>query len=250
MFYFLSKALLFFLNPLIWILSLLIYSLLTKSQSRKKKSIWLSIAIVLIFSNPLIIHHVYKWWEPDNINVSDITQPYDVGVVLSGYTDLSPRTDRAYFYYMGHGHRLDHALELYRLGKVEKLMLSGFIGSPQMTKYTLDYLHRNDIAHNDIIVEDRSMNTYQSALMFSDNIPMGLDTTSLLLITSAFHMPRAKMCFDKAGVQVTPFGVDRTPLSFQYSFNKVLPNAKVIAAWQKIIKEWVGIIVYKIMGYI
>lgn len=58
-----------------------------------------------------------------------------------------------------------------------------------------------------IILEDRSRNTYENAL-FSLRVAGAETGQNWILITSAFHMPRAVGSFRRAGWMVIPFPVD------------------------------------------
>lgn len=58
-----------------------------------------------------------------------------------------------------------------------------------------------------MVLEDRSRNTYESA-MFSLRSAAPATGETWLLVTSAFHMPRAVGAFRRAGWMVTPFPVD------------------------------------------
>jgi uncharacterized SAM-binding protein YcdF (DUF218 family) len=63
------------------------------------------------------------------------------------------------------------------------------------------------IAPARLIIEDRSRNTYETA-MFSLRSAAPATGETWMLITSAFHMPRAIGSFRRAGWMVTPFPVD------------------------------------------
>ena len=56
-----------------------------------------------------------------------------------------------------------------------------------------------------LILEDRSRNTYENAVFTRDMVDPEAGE-NWLLITSAFHMPRAKALFHKAGFAVTMAG--------------------------------------------
>lgn len=98
-----------------------------------------------------------------------------------------------------------------------------------------------------LTLESRSRNTYENAV-FTRELP-GVDARQpWLLLTSAWHMPRALATFEKAGWNVTPFPVDfrtggRTPWS-RY-------DLRVGAAhWELLLHEWLGLASYRISGRI
>ena len=67
----------------------------------------------------------------------------------------------------------------------------------------------------------------------------------IILVTSAFHMPRAKMLFERQGFEVEPFPVDfqnsdrprRTILSF-------VPSAQALVKTETAMREGVGLLYY------
>jgi uncharacterized SAM-binding protein YcdF (DUF218 family) len=68
-----------------------------------------------------------------------------------------------------------------------------------------------------------------------------------LLITSAIHMRRAKMCFSKNNIKVDEFTTDNTSSGILLTFDYLLiPNAVALKKWEFLIHEWIGFIVYRI----
>jgi len=97
----------------------------------------------------------------------------------------------------------------------------------------------------DIIHENQAKNTYQNALYTAKIV----DETPLLLITSAFHMPRARACFEKQRLKLDVYPVDFRARS-SYTIKDLVPSLHAMDQWHTITKEIVGLIVYKMMGYI
>ncbi len=72
-----------------------------------------------------------------------------------------------------------------------------------------------------------------------------------MLITSAFHMKRAKGCFDKVGLRTVTFPTDYYSHDIKYDIPSLLfPDPYSLEYWTKLFKEWIGIIAYKLIGYI
>ncbi len=92
-----------------------------------------------------------------------------------------------------------------------------------------------------LIIESRSRNTYENFSFLSPLLPE--KSGQYLLVTSAFHMPRAMGIARKQGVNVIPYPVDYRSNSTafrQYDFN-LFEHLKVLEpAW----REWVGLTVY------
>ena len=93
--------------------------------------------------------------------------------------------------------------------------------------------------------ESRSRTTYENAV-FTAALP-GVDKTRpWLLVTSAWHMPRALATFRAAGWNVTPYPVDyrtgtRTPWT-EYSLVDSLRR------WRIALHEWAGLLAYRLVG--
>ena len=69
-----------------------------------------------------------------------------------------------------------------------------------------------------------------------------------LLITSAWHMPRAAAVFKKGRTEYPGFSCD-----YKYSITSdpedfIVPSAAAMGRWSIVIKEWIGIFVYKLTG--
>ena len=101
------------------------------------------------------------------------------------------------------------------------------------------------IEKGDILIENKSRNTYENAKytseLLSDN------TENLLLITSSWHMKRADLCFRKFNLNCDKFPTDYTTKDKQFDLGYLfLPNSLSYEKWETLIKEWVGFVVYKI----
>ena len=254
MFFILSKVLLLFLMPLVWILAFFLWGLLTKNLVRKKCLLILSFILLYTFSNPYIINEILLRWEDPPKSIQTIGQ-YDVGVVLTGVTNKGKTPhDRVYF---SQGvDRVLHTVQLYKLGKIKKILISG--GSGSLTKAAIleaDELQRVfllcGVPVNDLIIENRSRNTHENALFSSKILKQRFSNQKYLLITSAFHMRRAKACFNKVGIKVETFSVDYyTSDFFPFHYSIISPSSYSFEKWNVLLKEVVGMIAYRVTGYI
>ncbi|HEY3596969.1 MAG TPA: YdcF family protein [Paraburkholderia sp.] len=89
-----------------------------------------------------------------------------------------------------------------RTGAACEVIVSG--GNPQRHRATeadtyLPWLLREHVPRPDIIVENRSLTTYENARNIAAILPHG-HYGSLILITSAYHMPRALLDFQRFGI--------------------------------------------------
>ena len=96
-----------------------------------------------------------------------------------------------------------------------------------------------------VMYESASHTTYENAIL-SAKVP-GVDPTQRwLLLTSAFHMPRAMALFRKAGWNVTPYPVDfRTSNDTPWASYSLAGGAD---KWHLVLHELAGLLAYRLAG--
>ena len=245
MFYIASKLLAFLSQPITWIFTLLIISLIYKSK--RKEILIISISLFYFFSNSFIADEVTRIWEVKRF-IPSLT--YDVGIVLGGIADYDKITKAHNF--NKNADRLMDAEQLYHKGIIKKIMLSGGNGLLVNDGYVeseamRDYLLTNKIPINDIIIENTSKNTIENAENSAKILNKKYNKGTFLLITSANHMRRAQLCFNKAELQTTAFPTDCTTSYRSTGYEYILfPRVEALERWQDLIHEWIGYIVYTI----
>lgn len=254
MFFILSKILLFLLNPIIWIFTLLVWTVLTKKPIKKKKLLFTTLIVFYFFSNNFISDEFVRAYEERNQTYSVLKKEYDVAIVLGGFSAFDESQEMVQFHTATD--RLMAGLKLYKTGIAKKIMISSGSGSilkPNLKEalFIKDYLLSIGIPEKDLMIESESKNTYENAVnstkILNEKYPKG----KFILITSATHMPRAKRCFKKAGLTVTPFSVDHKAGPRKYVIDHLLlPDLESLKKWTCLNKEWVGMLAYKMTGKI
>jgi len=252
MFFFLSKTLYFLAMPVTLVVLFFLLSAFVKKYRRHFFGV--GMVLLLLFTNQFLSNALVRWWEEDAVAISSLPT-YEVGIVLGGITsDKEPR-DRVHT--TGAADRILHAVQLYREGKINKILVSGGTGKiieDEVKEAILlkRLLILSKIPENDILIEDKSRNTRENALLSSQLLSVSNAYDSpYLLITSAFHMRRARACFHKVGLQVDTFAVDFR--SDEHKFTPdvlIIPNSAAIGQWEIVIREMLGMLAYKISGYI
>ncbi len=255
MFFVLSKILSVFIHPLSWIILLIIFGIITKREKRKKWSFRIAGIVTLFFSNTVIFCEFTRLWEMEGSKIETV-EHHDVAIVLGGMAEYDNNLKRISL--RRGGDRIWQALQLYHLGKVDKIMIVGANGNivdrglREATQFKEALLNQG-IPEQDILVEEYSKNTYQNAVESKKIIDQYPEIQKILLVTSALHMRRSKACFEKAGFNnFNFFTTDHyTGSARGYSFEQfILPNASVMSDWGKLIHEWVGYATYWVTGYI
>jgi len=107
-------------------------------------------------------------------------------------------------------------------------------------------------------LEDGSRNTYENAgetrrLLAERGI------TEIILVTSAMHMPRSVRLFERQGLRVIPAPTDYQVTEADWSYFtradpgiqalNLLPDAEALAATSRALKEYIGMVVYALRGW-
>lgn len=234
--------------------SLLVISLIVKRAKWKKIFFWTSFSLLIFFSNDFIANEVMSAWEISPTPYASITTTYSLGIVLTGVTstDRTPE-DRVYFQ---HGaDRVVHAVQLYKMGIIKKILITGGSGrlvteGRREADDVFKVMMLMGVPAADMIVENQSRNTYESAVNVKRMLQDSIDSKNLL-ITSAFHMRRSNACFKKAALPVDLFSTDfYTHPRYFTPDSLLIPQVDAITVWQKLFKEWAGMFAYKLAGYI
>jgi uncharacterized SAM-binding protein YcdF (DUF218 family) len=96
-----------------------------------------------------------------------------------------------------------------------------------------------------IITEEKSMDTYENA-QYVKEIADKHQFRKIVLITSAFHMKRSYLLFNKRFPEIAPYPADYWTSRGSYDVLNFLPNAWNLALVETAMKEYLGIIFYKL----
>ncbi|NLP31533.1 DUF218 domain [Oligella ureolytica] len=149
--------------------------------------------------------------------------------------------------------RLDTAEALYAAGKAPLIIVSGGAneGTVSEARGMESSLLSLGVPAEAIVREDSSQTTRENALYTKRKMEeQGVD--SVLVVTSALHMPRAMGVFKSLGIKA--YAAQNPPQiqmpSNQPDFNPYLPNMRALSASRSIIKEYLGYWVYQLRGWI
>jgi uncharacterized SAM-binding protein YcdF (DUF218 family) len=253
MFFVLSKVLQYALMPILWILVLLLLAIFLKSAKARRISLVTATVLLVLFSNPFLANVTMRAWEYDSVPLAAVGK-YDVAIILTGVTTTRSLTPDRVHTNKG-ADRFLHPLQLYRMGKVDKFLITGGVGTVLMDRSAEALLLKEvlmlaGVPDEDILIDPRSMNTRENATFTAALLESYPHLERKLLVTSAFHMRRAKGCFDKAGVATDPFPADFYTTENRYTPDELLvPHPDAFRLWHRIIHEMFGYVVYKVVGY-
>jgi uncharacterized SAM-binding protein YcdF (DUF218 family) len=257
MFYFLSKTFDFLVMPLSIVFLLLICALSVRNVQKKRRFVFFAFLWLSLISNEYLVNKAFLWWEPRPVAVREVRETYDVGVVLSGGLISLGALDSTRVELGEHANRFYSAYRLYKAGKVRKILLTG--ASPLYrskvglgeTQLAASILRSWGVPKVDILLEQEAQNTRQNAAFSADILKNTFENPKVLLITSAFHMPRAIRCFEKAGIKPDSFPCDFYGRKRSILWiDMIIPNGDFISDLNLLWHEWIGFIAYWIAGYI
>lgn len=92
--------------------------------------------------------------------------------------------------------------------------------------------------------EDQSRTTYENAL-YTARLLLPDHTTSVIIVTHAWHLPRALWAFERAGLHVLPWPVPRDFVRLQ-RLDDVLPNIAALHDSARALHEMIGGLYYRL----
>ncbi|SHN34481.1 Uncharacterized SAM-binding protein YcdF, DUF218 family [Cyclobacterium lianum] len=258
MFFFLSQLFSFLIMPFTICLILVGLGLIFFKKSWGRKLVLGSFLLSLFFSNSYLANWVMYTWEAPPKAFNSLPE-YDLGIVLTGVTHIDKLPKDRTFFNKG-ADRVTHALQLYKMGKVKRILITGGLGFDPTDQTSEaeslgDFLLLAGVDKGDLLLETAARNTNENALftkrLLEEKGLVGQNKASLLLITSAFHMKRAESCFIRNGLKTETFPVDYYASTPKLNIKSAIqPSIQAFSVWHILVKEWVGILVYRIMGYI
>ncbi len=244
--YYLNKAVWFFLNPLMAALLGAAAGAVLLAFGGGRRRAWGGVVFVGAF--------VFLWFASTLAGVAalglPLERPYlayeqvealpeaDAIVVLGGgvtkvparvYPDLFEGADRVW-----------HAARLYRAGKAPLVVVSGSNDLVSAVPLLLDL----GVGREAIEVDDESRNTYENS-RFTERLLAGTGKGKrVLLVTSAWHLPRALGNFSKTGLEVVPapcdFSAHVAVAGAAHGWDYLTPSADSLARFSYLAKEWMG----------
>lgn len=106
--------------------------------------------------------------------------------------------------------RIDHALRLYRQGRVEKILFTGGVGagdSVAESEAAKRYAIANGVPEGDLLLEKRSKTTYEN-LLFASRLGHEQGLRTFLIVSDPLHMRRAMDMAADLGMTAEPSPTD------------------------------------------
>ncbi|NJL47308.1 MAG: YdcF family protein [Leptolyngbyaceae cyanobacterium SM2_5_2] len=264
MFLFLSKLLPLLIYPLGLAALLMVVALvlLWRRPRWAALALVLALGLLIVSSNTWVSSHLVRSLEWQYRPQPNLPQAEAIVVLGGGIKPQSP--PRPWVDVAEEGDRVLHGAQLYLAGKAPVMILSGGrITWGQDPKGS----EADDMAEialalgvpaSAIIKEPDSLNTFQNAT----NVKAILQERNLsrvLLVTSAMHMPRSLAIFKKQGIDAIPAATDfhvvddslgLAQTTWQGRVLSWVPQTENLHFLTRALKEYVGLVVYRLKGWL
>lgn len=248
MFFILSKLLIFFILPILWIIVLLLFACFAKQRKHQRGALISAVILLLVFSNPFLLNQFAKQWDVETVPLKNPI--YSCALILGGYIS---EDNQGKGFLNAASDRFIQGIKLKENGKVSHLLFTG--GSANLAPDKFNFTEGNwiktelrnfNIADTVLLFEKKSRNTieniqYSKRILEAQHLP-----PPYLLVTSAFHMRRALLICKKANLQVVPYPCNYFAGKSLFTFADFIPSAQTLSDWNTYIKEVAGYIVTSI----
>lgn len=224
-------------------------------------SILIALLVLIAGSNGWIATLLYQSLEWQNLPLQNLPKA-DAIVVLGGgirpkvpprpWVDLSEAGDRAL-----------HGAQLYKQGKAPLMIMSGGRidwkgGGPPESADMAEVAKALGVPETAILQDPTSLNTFENAT----NVKKIIDQRGIkrvLLVTSALHMPRSLAIFAKQGIVAIPAptdflvsnqDLDELTSSSEALMLNLMPDAERLQQTTRAMKEYIGMLVYRLRGWL
>jgi uncharacterized SAM-binding protein YcdF (DUF218 family) len=248
-----SKLFGILLNPMLWVACSMVLALSVKKPSLRRRSMWAALIMTLFFSNGWIVKNLVSLYSAKPAPMRP-GESYEAGILLGGLAGYDKDSDAAYF--TQDADRFIQALWLYRQGHIRRIVVSGGQGDPFVShdfkeaEFLSSKLMEMGVPKEAVAWESASRNTIESARLtkgITDS--MGL-TGPFVLVTSAYHMPRASMIFGSEGFDVRPYPAFflSKPSGDRFTWRSLIPNTNAMDMWRILLHELAGTAFARIKG--
>lgn len=236
---YLHKLLPLIVSPLGLLISLMLLALLLKRQW----PVYLGLVILLVCAFPLTARSIWVGLESEYQYQPPTTLPKtDAVLVLSGMLG-GFETEDGYVTEWGDPDRFFVGVQLVKLGKADRLIFTRgqmpWSESPPEGEMLKQKALEMGVSPDQILLTSIVSNTAEESLAVKD-LMAKYGLTKIILVTSSFHLPRAKLLFDKAGVDTYPYPTDFKAASRDVTWLHFIPSADAFKATSNGIREYIG----------
>lgn len=242
---YLHKILPVLASPIFITIALILLGLIMK----RRRYIGISIVFLWVCSMPVSGGYLMSVLDGNQLRSSpqNIAENADAVVVLSGML-TTVRGEEGLITEWGDPDRFFGGLEVWDAGKARKIVFTR--GQLPWTKqsvpegeYLKDRAIERGVPEEDILITRAVENTAQEAEATKE-LMKTIEKPSIILVTSAFHMPRAAQVFEREGFAVTKYPVDFKASVTSPTIMSYLPSSSALFQTSLFFREMLGRLYY------
>ena len=223
-------------------LGLIIFLLFFGTLRRKTLPSLIALIFLIVLSLPFVSRQLTKLLEQNYTLISpNDVDTADAVVVLSGMIRTIKQNNGINYEFTDAVDRILAGTELLKLNKAQKIILTrGKLpwnkGAPE-GEFLSQFLRSRGIDQNKIVLTEVVQNTNDEAKAISKMLPQN---SEVILVTSAFHMPRAEKVFQNQNLKVVPYAVDFRSSTKKIDILDFLPQANAFNDSNFYFREIIG----------
>jgi uncharacterized SAM-binding protein YcdF (DUF218 family) len=241
---YLHKILPLIFSPLMLVIGLIVLGIIFNLR----KFSLVGIIVLILSSLPIISNKFIAYLEKDYqpIEIADV-ENVDAIVVLSGMIRVIGDEENLKYEFTDSVDRFFAGLDLFNNNKSPILILTrgkmpwslGIAEGEYLKELAIKY----GVSEENIILTDEVQNTEQEAKAIKEILT---EDAKIILVTSAFHMPRAEKVFKAANINVIPFPVDFQSSKLKTTIMDFIPSAVSLFDTSHFVREMIGRLYYNL----
>ena len=240
---YLHKLLPLVASPIGLLIGLMLLALVLKRQW----PVYWALFVLLVCSFPLTARFIWVGLESEYQYQAPITVPKaDAVLVLSGMLG-GFETEDGYVTEWVDPDRFFVGVQLVKMGKADRLIFTRgkmpWSESPPEGELLKQKALEMGIFPEQILLTSIVSNTAEESAAVKD-LMAERQLNKIILVTSSFHLPRAKLLFDQVGVETYPYPTDFKVASRDITWLHFIPSADALRNTSSGIREYLGRIYY------
>lgn len=241
---YLHKILPSIFSPLILVIGLIILGIIFNLR----KFSLIGVIVLILSSLPIISNKFIAYLEKDYqpIEIAEI-ENVDAIVVLSGMIRVIGDEENLKYEFTDSVDRFFAGLDLFNNNKSPILILTrgkmpwslGIAEGEYLKELAIKY----GVSEENIILTDEVQNTDQEAKAIKEILT---EDAKIILVTSAFHMPRAEKVFKAANINLIPYPVDFQNSKSKTTMMDFIPSAGSLFDTSHFVREMIGRLYYNL----
>ena len=241
---YLHKILPLIFSPLILVIGLIILGIIFNLR----KFSLIGVIVLILSSLPIISNKFIAYLEKDYqpIEIAEI-ENVDAIVVLSGMIRVIGDEENLKYEFTDSVDRFFAGLDLFNNNKSPILILTrgkmpwslGIAEGEYLKELAIKY----GVSEENIILTDEVQNTDQEAKAIKEILT---EDAKIILVTSAFHMPRAEKVFKAANINLIPYPVDFQNSKSKTTMMDFIPSAGSLSQTSQFVREMIGRLYYNL----